>query len=115
MKSPTISKDESNILVAIGKLETQMDGLRVDMAGARIEIKEINTGITARILNLESNSVSKIEINPKLEEYETRITNLETAGASNRGQIKVWVIIGGGVWTISLIFISIFITTHFHL
>jgi chromosome segregation ATPase len=88
----TITKDESNILVAIGKLATQMDGLRTDIASARGEIEKINTGITARILNLESNSVSKLEINPKLDEYENRITNLEDSRIEYRATIKAWVI-----------------------
>lgn len=113
MKSQTISKDESNILVAIGKIETQMDGLRGDMAAARVEIKEINTGITARLLNLEANAVSKIEVNPKLDEYEKRITNLETTKATNQATVRPWVIIGGALWTIATIIFSAWLATKF--
>lgn len=32
-----------------------------------------HTGITARLLNLEANAVSNIEINPKLDDYDNRI------------------------------------------
>jgi hypothetical protein len=39
-----------------------MSSTRGDIAQARLEIKEINTGITARLLNLEANAVSKVEI-----------------------------------------------------
>lgn len=73
----SITKDESNILVAIGKLETQIERMSVDISSARSEIKEINTGISARLLNLESNSLSKIEVNPKLDEFEERISASE--------------------------------------
>lgn len=76
-RGQTISKDESNILVAIGKLETQIVRLGEDMSSARTEIKEINTGITARLLNLESNSLSKIEVNPRLNEIEMRLDTVE--------------------------------------
>lgn len=92
MRAQTISKDESNILVAIGKMETQMDGLRGDIASARIEIKEINTTILARILNLESNSVSKIEVNPRLDEHDERLTNLEDSRIEYRATMKAWII-----------------------
>lgn len=108
----TISKDESNILVAIGKIETQMDALRSDIAGARSEIKDINTGITARILNLEANSVSKIEINPKLDEYENRITALEDSRIEYRATIKAWLIMLGIVQFLFTTGVAFYF--HFH-
>jgi hypothetical protein len=107
----TITKDESNILVAIGKIETQMDGLRGDIAGGRIEIEKINTGLANRVLNLEGNSVSKLEVNPKLDEYENRITVVESDIASDRASRKVWVIVGGGAWTIATIIFSVWLST----
>lgn len=72
-----ITKEQSDILVAIGKIETQMIGLVNDVAGARGEIKEINTGITARLLNLESNAVSKIEVMPRIAELEKRMDTVQ--------------------------------------
>jgi hypothetical protein len=51
-----------------------MGSVRGDVAQARVEIKEINTGITARLLNLESNAINKIEFN----DHEARIRSLET-------------------------------------
>lgn len=98
--TPNISKEESNILVAIGKLETQMDGMRSDIASARSEIKEINTGITARLLNLESNSVSKIEVNPKLDEIELRLDSVETLASNTNTELRSYwkaVIVGGTI------------------
>lgn len=110
----SITKDESNILVAIGKIETQMDGLRIDVAGARAEIKEINTGITARLLNLEANSVSKIEVNPKLDDHDERITNLEDSRIAYKASLKVWVILGGGTWSIAVVAFSVWLATVVH-
>lgn len=76
-KPATISKDESNILVAIGKLETQIVRMSEDISSARSEIKEINTGITARLLNLEGNSVSRIELKHEIQEVSDRIESVE--------------------------------------
>src|SRR5665213_42523 len=102
----TITKDESNILVAIGKIETQMDGLRNDMAAARVEIKEINTGITGRLLNLESNAVSKIEMGPRLDSVDNRITVLEDDSISYKAKTNLW----GYILTIALTVLGLVVT-----
>jgi hypothetical protein len=79
-----------------------MSNMRDEIGAARVEIKEINTGITARLLNLESNAVSKIEINPRLETIEQDITDLRDSRIDFRATIRAWVIIGGGVWSIAI-------------
>lgn len=88
MVRASITKDESNILVAIGKIETQMDGLRVDVAGARAEIKEINTGITARLLNLESNAVSRIEVTSQVDDVNKYIGQVENTGEETKDKVE---------------------------
>jgi hypothetical protein len=58
-QTATWNREDRDLLV---ELRTEQRSTRDDIAAVRIEIKEINTGITARLLNLESNAVSKIEI-----------------------------------------------------
>lgn len=71
-QTATWNRDDRDLIV---ELRTNMQNVRDEVAQARVEIKEINTGITARILNLESNSVSKIEVS----DFDKRIRGLENA------------------------------------
>lgn len=105
MARSNITKEESNVLVAIGKLETQMDGMRGDIAAARSEIKEINTGITARLLNLESNAVSKIVV----EVLDTRVVSLENSRVSYRAQLQTWGLVWGAVTFLGPIILAIYL------
>jgi hypothetical protein len=57
--SATWNREDRDLLV---ELRTEQAGTRNDLATIRTELKEINSGITARIINLELNAVSKIEI-----------------------------------------------------
>lgn len=109
--SATWNRDDRDLLV---ELRTQMTGIVNEISAARAEIKEINTGITARLLNLESNSLSKIEVNPKLDEYDERITSLEDSQIAYLAQLKVWVLLGGAVWTLATIAFSVFIAIKIH-
>lgn len=79
----SITKDQSDILVAIGKLETKVDSMTVDIAGARTEIKETNISSAARLLSLESNAITKFEVNSRLEDLEKTMHDLE-AGAEKK-------------------------------
>lgn len=69
------NRDDRDLLV---ELRTTMQNVQLEISNARNEIKEINSGISGRLLNLESNSVSKIEIS----EYDDRLSSLE-ATANN--------------------------------
>lgn len=71
-QTATWNRDDRDLLV---ELRTNMQNVRDEVASARAEIKDINTAITARLLNLEANAVSKIEIDG----YEDRIRALEAA------------------------------------
>lgn len=106
----TITKDESAILVAIGKLETKVDGLTEDVVAARQEIKDINTGFSARLLNLESNAVSKFQYDQLAE----RVVALEDNNIALTATLKVWLLLGGGVWSVVLVVISVLLAVHFH-
>jgi hypothetical protein len=75
-----------------------MRSAREDITAARAEIKDINLGITARLLNLEANSVSKIELDPLQAEIDSLKIEVEN--------LKLWrsMLIGAwGVCTIILI------------
>ena len=105
-KNSTVTREESDILVAIGKLETKFDAMSTDLGGARMEIKEINTGITSRLLNLESNTVMKLQFHQlegKVDAHDILINELIKSRAVWRGQIQIWVILGGAVWTVLLL------------
>lgn len=65
-----ISKDQSDILVAIGKLETKVDVINS-------VVRDINTGLANRVLNLESNAVSKIEVTSQFEDIDERMLTTE--------------------------------------
>lgn len=69
-RTATWNREDRDLLI---ELRTEMSSTRADIAAARVELKEINTGITARLLNLEANAVSRIEL--KL--ANDRIDNLE--------------------------------------
>lgn len=74
MKQATAwNRDDRDLLV---ELRTNMGNLQKDIADARSEIKDISTGITARVLNLETNAVNRIEVGA----LEIRIRSLEDKG-----------------------------------
>lgn len=110
-KSAEWNRDDRDLLV---ELRTQMTGIVMEISAARSEIKEINTGITGRLLNLESNSLSKIEVNPKLDEFDERLTNLEDSRIAYRAQLKVWVLLGGAVWTVITLVLGTLIALKIH-
>lgn len=104
------NRDDRDLLV---ELRTQMTGMFSEISAARAEIKEINTGITARLLNLESNSLSRIEVNPRLDVFDERITDLEDSRIAFRASIQVWLLLGGAIWTIVTLLLSIWLSTKF--
>lgn len=69
-QAATWNRDDRDLLV---ELRTNMQNIRNEVAEARIEIKDINTGISARLLTLEGNAVSKIQISG----FDDRISVLE--------------------------------------
>lgn len=64
------NRDDRDLLI---ELRTNMGNLSSDIALARSEVKELSIGMSARLLNLESNSVSKVQ----LIEMEGRVRKLE--------------------------------------
>jgi hypothetical protein len=72
-QTATWNRDDRDLLV---ELRTNMGNLQKDIADARSEIKEISTGITARVLNLETNAVNRVELGT----LEVRMRALEDKG-----------------------------------
>jgi len=91
------TREDRDLLV---ELRTNMQSVRDDIAEARAEIKDINTGISARLLRLEGNAVSKIEIAT----FEDRLTILEAANNKGIGKRELigW-LISGAIGLISAI------------
>jgi hypothetical protein len=88
-QTATWNREDRDLLI---ELRTEMGSTRADIAAARAEIKEINNGIAARLLNLESNSVSKIE----LDGMEENIAGLQEQVDS----LKLWRAFLAGAWAI---------------
>jgi hypothetical protein len=63
----TWNREDRDLLV---ELRTEQANTRNDLATIRNELKDINTGISNRVLNLESNAVSKIEIKEVCDDVE---------------------------------------------
>jgi len=66
-QAATWNREDRDLLV---ELRTEQRSTRDDIAAVRVEIKEINTGISSRLLNLESNAVSKLELEQICEDIE---------------------------------------------
>jgi hypothetical protein len=69
-ETATWNRDDRDLLVT---LRTNQENTNTRLASMETAIKDINTGITARLLNLEGNAVSKIEIAG----FEDRVRKLE--------------------------------------
>jgi hypothetical protein len=69
-QTATWNREDRDLLV---ELRTEQANTRNDLATIRSELRDINTGISNRVLNLESNAVSRIE----LKELNDRTDNLE--------------------------------------
>jgi hypothetical protein len=78
-QTATWNREDRDLLV---ELRTEQRSTRDDIAAVRIEIKEINTGITARLLNLEANAVSKLELEQITQDIDSlKIWRATLAGA----------------------------------
>jgi uncharacterized protein involved in exopolysaccharide biosynthesis len=101
----TWNRDDRDLIV---ELRTQMGNVRDEIAAARTEIKEINTGITSRLLNLEANAVTKLVV----EALDERVSNLEESRTKYRTQLNTILAIGG--LAITVLNIGLLVYFHFH-
>jgi hypothetical protein len=99
------NREDRDLLI---ELKTQMFSMSGEISAARVEIKEINTGITARLLNLEANALSKIEVLPTLEKYDGRLSDLEDDRIAFKAQVKTWAAVGAFVFALVQLAVSIY-------
>lgn len=92
VQTATWNREDRDLLV---ELRTEQRSTRQDIAAVRIEIKEINTGITGRLLNLESNAVSKIELEPMREEIDDMRKSIE--------RLQLWRSMLLGAWGVCVV------------
>jgi hypothetical protein len=85
-----------------------MSGVRDEIAAARVEIKEINTGLTTRVLNLEANSVSKTAFNALADDVE----GLKESRTEYRAQLRNWLLFGGILYGALQLALGIYF--HYH-
>jgi hypothetical protein len=106
----TWNRDDRDLLI---ELKTNMQNTRDEVAAARVEIKDINTGITSRLLNLEANAVSKIELSrfdECNEKFEARLRTVEDQNASWLGKQNL---IAGALGIIAGLIGSLISSGHF--
>jgi hypothetical protein len=110
----------SNVLVAIAKIETKLDILTVDVKDlkdgmkADIEFLKVDKISRADAVRNQTESMSQImDIESVARDASKRLTNLEDSRISYRAQLKVWIILGGGMWTVATIVFSAWLANHF--
>lgn len=108
-------------MVAIAKLETKMDSLTIDVRDLKdgmksdIEFLKIDKISRADAVRNQTDSMTKIgELEDTLAKNDQRITDLEDSRIAYRAQLKVWVFLGGGVWTVIVLILGALIAIKLH-
>lgn len=81
-QTATWNRDDRDLLV---ELRTNMGNLSSDIASARSEVKDLSISMSARLLNLESNAVSKVQFS----DLDNRIRIIEDTGNQWVGKQQV--------------------------
>lgn len=117
----TKPQNNSSVLVAIAKLETKMDSLTID-------VRDLKDGMKSDIEMLKVDKMSRSEAvriqtedmvrHDKTEdctkELDIRITGLEDSRIAFKAQLKVWILLGGAVWTIITLILGTLIAIKIH-
>jgi hypothetical protein len=85
--------------------------LRTEMRGVRSDIQDMRTSLAARVLNLESNSVSKVQF----DDHEHRMRLLENGVISMESASRTWryiLSLGIAIGVVLSTIISAYISTH---
>lgn len=110
--------NNSGVLVAIAKIETKLDILTVD-------VKDLKDGMKSDIENLKIDKISRgdaismqnemlgkqIDLEASVKELKKDVVSLQDSRISYRASLKVWILLGGGIWSIATIFLSVWIAT----
>lgn len=116
----TKAPNNSSILVAIAKLETKMDGLTID-------VRDLKDGMKSDIEFLKVDKISRadavrnqteilgqvIDLKEEVKKLQDSVTGLEDSKIGYLAQLKVWVLLGGSVWTLATIVLSVYLTSKF--
>lgn len=117
-KMATKLTNNSGVLVAIAKIETKLDILTVD-------VKDLKDGMKSDIENLKIDKISRgdaismqnemlgkqIDLEASVKELKKDVVSLQDSRISYRASLKVWILLGGGIWSIATIFLSVWIAT----
>src|SRR5437870_3784229 len=107
-KETTWNRDDRDLLV---ELRTSQANMEAKISSLEVGVKEINTGITARLLNLESNSVNKLQF----DQLSETVGSLVDSRIEFRATMKAWVLVGGAGWSIFMIIVGLYINSHFRI
>jgi hypothetical protein len=99
-QTATWNREDRDLLV---ELRTEQRSTRDDIAAVRVELKDISTGMTARLLNLEANAVSRVEIDA----FETRLRTCEEGNTQVRTWGSIALILLGGIEFLIGLYVSI--------
>lgn len=91
-KPSVLSREERDLLI---RLDTKMSAVEATL-------KDMNGNYTGRLLNLESNAVSKIQH----ENLEERVRSTEDSILANASSLKTWAVIGGIAFTVMQVILS---------
>lgn len=117
----TKTSNNSSVLVAIAKLETKMDSLTIDVRDLKdgmksdiefLKVDKMSRGDAVRIQT--EDMVRHDKTDEEVEKQGERITNLEDSRIVYRAQLKVWVLLGGGIWTIITLILGTLIALKLH-
>lgn len=117
----TKPSNNSGVLVAIAKIETKLDILTVDVKdlkdGMKADIEYLKVDKISRgdAVNMQNEVLGKlIDLESDVKELKKDVVSLEESRVSYRAQIKVWIFLGGGVWTLATLILSALIAMKLH-
>lgn len=111
--------NNSGLLVAIAKIETKLDILTVD-------VKDLKDGVKADIENLKVDKISRsdavsmqnemlgkqVDLESDVKDLKKDVVSLQDSRIAYRASLKVWILLGGGMWSIATILFTLWISTR---
>lgn len=117
----TKPSQNSGVLVAIAKIETKLDILTVD-------VKDLKDGMKSDIEYLKVDKISRgdavsmqnemlgkqVDLEGDFKELKADVVSLQDSRIAYRASLKVWILLGGGVWTIVTLILGTLIELRIH-
>lgn len=117
----TKPQNNSSVLVAIAKLETKMDSLTIDVRDLKdgmksdIEFLKVDKISRADAVRIQTEDMTRHAIaEDKTEKLGDRIANLEDSRIAYLASLKVWILLGGGAWTVIILILGALIAIKLH-